>query len=307
MRSLAITIALFAASAPLSSEAQAKSPPVAASAIAEQRMAHISVVTIGHGSPIVLIPGLGSPRAVWDEMVPALARNHKVYLVQVNGFGGDSPGANLTPGILDGIVADLSKFLTAEKAGPVRLVGHSMGGLASLMFARAHPDQVERLMIVDALPYFPVLLARNGTEPTPEQIAGAATMMRDQVAARYGKPVNPATVKGDVDGLALKPESRAKMTIWAAQADPRVTAQLLFEDMSTDMRPALPSLAMPITVITPWSDSAFGEERTTAFYGRQYAGARNVTFVGIAEAGHMVMLDQPKLFAGALEEFVKQQ
>ncbi len=307
MRTFAIALTLSAASVPFWSEAQAKSPSAAASAAAEQRLAHISVVTIGHGSPIVLIPGLGSPRAVWDEMVPALARNHKVYLVQVNGFGGDSPGANLTPGILEGISADLSAFLTAEKAGPVRLVGHSMGGLVSLMFAQAHPEQVDRLMIVDALPYFPVLLARNGIEPTPEQVAGAARMMRDQVAARYGKPVDPATVKGDVDGLALKPESRAKMTAWVAQADPRVTAQLLFEDMSTDMRPALSSLALPITVVTPWSDSAFGKERTAAFYARQYAGARNVTLVPIAEAGHMVMLDQPALFAHALEAFAKQQ
>ena len=160
-------------------------------------------------------------------------------------------------------------------------------------------------MIVDALPYFPVLLARNGVEPTPEQVAGAATIMRDQLAARYGKPVDPETIKGDVAGLALKPESRAKMTEWAAQADSRVTAQLLYEDMSTDMRPALSSLAMPITVVTPWSTSAFGEERTASFYRRQYDGARSITFVPIAEAGHMVMLDQPKLFAAALAAFAE--
>ena len=82
MRSLAITLALFAASTSHWSATNAKSPPLAAeaspSASAEQRLAHISVITVGHGSPVVLIPGLASPRAVWDEMVPALARNHKV-------------------------------------------------------------------------------------------------------------------------------------------------------------------------------------------------------------------------------------
>ncbi|MEO6199331.1 MAG: alpha/beta hydrolase [Sphingomicrobium sp.] len=305
MRPFAPIFAALATATLIAPAADARSPLPSAAAAAEQQLPHISVQTIGRGSPVVLIPGLGSPRAVWDGVVPALARDHRVFLVQVNGFGGDSPGANLKPGILDGIVADLSAFLTAEKVGPVRLVGHSMGGLASLMFARAHPHQVERLMIVDALPYFPVLLARDGVMPTPEQIAGAATMMRDQVAARFGKPVDPATVKADVDGLALKPESRRLMSAWAASADPRVTAGLLYEDMTTDMRPALPDLAMPITVITPWSDSAFGEARTAAFYRRQYAGTPNVSFVGIAEAGHMVMLDQPALFAAALGAFAK--
>lgn len=305
MRRFALTLAVLAASTLTAPSAEARTPLASASAAAEHRFSHISVQTIGQGRPVVLIPGLGSPRAVWDGVVPALARDHRVYLVQVNGFGGDSPGANLKPGILDGIVADLSSFLAAEKVGPVRLVGHSMGGLASLMFARAHPDQVERLLIVDALPYFPVLLARDGVMPTPEQVADAAAMMRDQVAARYGKPADPATVKADVDGLALKPESRRLMSAWAASADPRVTAGLLYEDMMTDMRPALTSLTLPITVITPWSDSAFGEQRTAAFYRRQYAGAPNVSYVGIAEAGHMVMLDQPALFAAALEEFAQ--
>ena len=307
MRILAMILAACAASTLDWSGANAASPPAIAPTHAEQRLAHISVVKVGHGSPVVLIPGLGTPRAVWDAMVPALARNHSVYLVQVNGFGGDLPGSNLSPGILDGIVADLSAFVTAEKLGPVRLVGHSMGGLTSLMFARAHPEQVDRLMIVDALPYFPALLARGGVEPTAEQVASVAAMMRDQVAARYGKPADPAAIKADVDGFALKPESRVKMAQWAAQADPRVTAQVLFEDMSTDMRPALPSLDMPITIVTPWSTSAFGEERTTAFYRLQYAGAKNITFVPIAEAGHMVMLDQPELFASTLEAFADRQ
>src|SRR5689334_4442385 len=154
----------------------------------EQRLPHISVIQKGSGPGVVFIPGLSSPRASWDSVTAGLAKEHTLYLVQVNGFAGDAPGANLNPGILDGIVADLSAYLNSQKAGRVHLVGHSMGGLASLMFARAHPSQVDRLMIVDALPYFPVLLARGGAVPSPEQVDPIARMMRDTVVARYGKP-----------------------------------------------------------------------------------------------------------------------
>ena len=70
-------------------------PSHAATPAAETRMPHISVVATGKGSPVILIPGLSSPRAVWDGVVPGLAKTHRVYVVQVNGFGGDAPGANL--------------------------------------------------------------------------------------------------------------------------------------------------------------------------------------------------------------------
>jgi hypothetical protein len=168
-----------------------------------------------------------------------------------------------------------------------------------------HPSQVDRLMIVDALPYFPVLLARGGPVPSPAEVDPIATMMRDKVKARYGRPMDPATTKADVDSLAMNPASRVKMAQWAAQADPRVTGQLLYEDMSTDLLPALPTLTMPITVVVPWTDTPFGQDRTMAFYHRQYDAAPKVSFAPVAQAGHFVMLDQPAKFRAELDAFLR--
>ncbi len=55
----------------------------------------------------------------------------------------------------------------------------------------------------------------------------------------------------------------------------------------------------------PWTDARFGEERTLAFYKRQYAALPKVEFVGIGDAGHFVMLDQPTAFGAAVDAFVK--
>jgi len=278
--------------------------PVLARPTTETRLAHISIVTLGKGSPVVFVPGLASPRAVWDGVATNLARAHRVYLVQVNGFGGDAPGANLAPGLLDGIVADLSAVLAKDHAKPVRFVGHSMGGLLGLKFAKAHPAQLARLMIVDALPDFAVLLARGGVMPTPAQIEGAAAMMRTATAARYGQPMTAAAIAAGVDSLALTEPARTKMRGWAAAADARVAGQAIYEDMTTDLRPDLVRIATPITVVVPWSDTGFGKDRTLAFYKTQYAGTPTVTFVPIANAGHFAMLDQPAAFAAALDAFV---
>lgn len=301
MKKLIIAAALAAIATPLPAVAAPASPPVA-KAEAEVRMDHISIVKLGSGSPVFLIPGLASPRAVWDGVAPELAKSHAIYLVQVNGFAGDEPGANLKPGILDGIVSDLAAFMTREKIGSAPVIGHSMGGLAGLMFAKAHSDKVDKLMIVDSLPFFAVLLARGEEEPTAASVEPVARMMRDRVAARYGKPVD---VTSDVAGLALKPESRARMAAWAAAADPRVTGQAMYEDMTTDLRPSLASIKTPLTVVVPWSSSAFGKDGTLAFYARQYSGAPNVAYVDIAEAGHFVMLDQPDSFGSAVAAFLK--
>ena len=97
------------------------------------------------------------------------------------------------------------------------------------------------------------------------------------------------------DSLALTP---------AARADARVAGQAIYEDMTTDLRPALPAFAAPMTVVVPWTAAGFGKERTLAFYGAQYAGARTVRFVPVADAGHFVMLDQSAAFRDALDVFL---
>lgn len=267
---------------------------------AEQRLPHISIVSVSQGSPVVLIPGLGSPRDIWGALVPALARNHRLILVQVNGFGGSDPGANFAPGVLDGIVADLHTYLTAERIGAAAVIGHSMGGLAAMKLALADPQDVERLMIVDALPFFGALIDEKASV---DEVRPVAQMMQRKVASTYGQPTDRAAAEANVKGLSLKPGSIAKMVAWSLAADPRVTGELLFEDMTTDLRPQLASLAAPTTLLYPFAAVA-DEPKTLAFYKRQYATAPEIAFEGIAESAHMVMLDQPERFAAAVARFL---
>ncbi|WP_241659476.1 alpha/beta fold hydrolase [Sphingomonas glacialis] len=271
----------------------------------EVRLPHISIVTIGTGSPVILIPGLASPRAVWDGVAPALAAKHRVILVQVNGFGGDDPGANLQPGVLDGIVADLDGYIAAEKLQNALVVGHSMGGLVGLMLAKAHPSDLSRLMIVDSLPFFAVIMAPPGVDPTPAMVAPYAAKMRDGIVATYGKPLSDEMVAAQTRGLALKPSSVVTMSAWAKAADPRVTGEAMYEDLTTDLRPSLATIATPITMLYPWNAASLPKAKADAFYRKQYAAAPHIAFVDIAESAHMVMLDQPEAFKAAVVAFVE--
>ena len=282
-------------------------PPATARGVATApnvQMDHISVEVVGTGPAVILIPGLASPRAVWDGVVPELARSHTVILVQVNGFGGSAPGANLSPGVLAGVVADLHTLIATRRLTGAAVIGHSMGGLAAMMLARDHPADVGRLLIVDALPWFAVLMAPPGVDLTQAMVEPRARVMRDSVAAGYGKPLSDAAAQAQTQGLALHADSIAHMAAWARTADARVTAQAMYEDMTTDLRVDLSGIATPITLIYPWN-AASPRERVEPFYRRQFANAPHVAFVPVGDSAHFVMLDQPTEFATAVADFLK--
>ncbi len=265
------------------------------------QMAHISVVVHGKGTPVILIPGLSSPRAVWDGVVPVLAERHRVYVVQVNGFGGDAPGANLSPGILDGVVADLHALIAKETIAGAPVIGHSMGGLVALMLAKAHPADAGKLMIVDSLPFIGTLFAPSATVAMVEPQAKA---MRDAQVASYGKPASDAMATATANRLALKPGSRTLVAAWFKAADPRVSGQAMYEDMTTDLRPAMTGIATPITLLYPWNAAGPDKAAADALYKTAYADAPHVTFVDIGDAAHFVMLDQPAAFETAVTAFL---
>ena len=174
-----------------------------------------------------------------------------------------------------------------------------------MMLAKEHSGDVGQLMIVDALPYFAVLMAPPGIDPTAAMVEPQAKLMRDKVAANYGKPLDPETVDAQTKGLALKPRSIEKMKAWAAAADARVSAQAMYEDLTTDLRPDLPGIATPITLVYPWNANGPTEQMAAAFYHKQYAAAPHITYVDIADSAHMVMLDQPERFYEAVSAFLQ--
>lgn len=283
----AATLTLAAPLAP----AAAQSTEAAAPAM---QMEHISVVSIGKGDPVILIPGLASPRAVWDGIAPALAKTHRVLLVQINGFGGDDPRANTKPGIIDGVVADLDRLIVGEKLGKPAIIGHSMGGLTGLKFALAQPDRVGRLMVVDALPFFGTLISPNATVAMVEPQAAA---MRDRIKA---------TPKGQGAGapnMSITPEGQAQVAKWSSAADPAVVAQTLYEDFTTDLRPDMARIRTPVTMLYPSSD-AVPHARAEPLYSTAYAGVPQAKLVEMPGSYHFIMLDQPARFAEEVKAFL---
>lgn len=80
-----------------------------------------------------------------------VAQRARVLLYDLRGHG----KSERTPAgySLEDMVADLEALLGAARVeAPVVLVGNSFGGLLALSFARAHPERVHALALVDAHP-----------------------------------------------------------------------------------------------------------------------------------------------------------
>ena len=221
---------------------------------------------MGSGSPVVLIPGLSSPRAVWDDIAPQLAAKHKVYLVQVNGFGGDDPGANLQPGVLDGIVADLHAYLAEHKAAPARgdrpFDGRARRADAGQGTPGRHRRGDDRRCAA---------LCRRIFVPgaTVAQLEPQAKAMRDQMAASFGKP-NPRTPRPRAEWRSTPPRRRRSRVDGQGRR-----ARLGPGDVrGSDHRPAPRhgSIATPMTLVLPYSE-AMPKERAEPFYRAEYASA----------------------------------
>ncbi len=261
-----------------------------------------SVVVEGRGPDVILIPGLASPRAVWDGARAALGGKYRLHLVQLAGFGGTAPGVNANGAILDPAVEELDRYIVANKLRAPAIVGHSMGGLMGLMLAKAHPGSVGRLMIVDALPFIGTLFSPNATVAA---IRPQATMMRDMMLASASRK-GPRQAM-EVPFMSITPVGAAQVTAWSSQADPSVSARAMFEDMTTDLRPALPAIRTPITMLYPYSSKSLSADGAKAIYETAYRGTPNVRLVPVPESFHFIMLDQPKLFAVALRDFLAEK
>jgi pimeloyl-ACP methyl ester carboxylesterase len=93
----------------------------------------------GAGPPLVLLHALGSSRAVWDPVVPALAERFDVLAVDLPGFGDSAPlppDVEPTPALLAATVAGLLDELGIERP---HLVGNSLGGWVAVELAQLRP------------------------------------------------------------------------------------------------------------------------------------------------------------------------
>jgi pimeloyl-ACP methyl ester carboxylesterase len=269
--------------------------------VAEPVSNRITVTVRGAGPDVLLIPGLACSSAVWDATATRLESRYRLHIVQVAGFAGSPPGANAKGPVIQPVVDAIDAYIKTNQLKSPKVIGHSLGGLMGLMLAVQHPEDTYKLMIVDSLPFFGVLAgATNAAEAAP-----FAAGMRDRILAG----TQDAYAQGETNvmrSLVKSPAGCKAATAWAVASDKSVVARAMDEDMTTDIRPSLHEIKIPVTILYPW-DPLSGRPHATfdKVYQEAYAPLTNKAVVRIDGSFHFIMLDQPDVFATQVDTFLK--
>ena len=268
-----------------------------------------TVEVIGQGPDVILIPGLASSRAVWDDLTAELARTHRVHRVQIAGFAGLPPGPNAEGPVVQPFVEALAAYI--EEAGLERpaVIGHSMGGFSGLLLAQQRPELVSRLLIVDAAAFFSALGNPSATaesaKPGADRFKATVLGLSDQQFA--------AGQQGMASVMMKTAARRPLMVEWSVATDRRVMAQAAWEVMTTDARPGLPAMTTPTTVLYAFDESMsqpgrpVTPETMDGLWRAAYQGLPNANLVRIDGSYHFIMFDQPDRFRAEVERFLSPQ
>lgn len=255
------------------------------------------------GKPdVVLIPGLASSREGWAAEARLLAPNYRLHLIQIDGFAGNPAGPNQSAPFLMPVLEEIDAYLKTLPTKPV-VIGHSLGGTLGLALAIHHADDVRKLVIVDALPFYGLLF---GPDATPESIKPQAEAMLKQITGLT--PEQYAAMQPMMaQGMCKDPEGQKQIVTASRASDRAVVAEAMREDMLLDLRPGLSNLNVPTLLLYPSDPSFPGADlpRTDALYRAAYKPAASVTLVRIDDSRHFIQFDQPAKLDAAIEPFLK--
>jgi esterase len=151
------------------------------------------------GAPwVVCTHGLSRNAHVFDDLAPHLAAKYHVIAVDVRGRG-DSEWGPPTEYLPQNYVTDLARMLEELGVARVSLIGTSMGGMISMMYAGGWPERVERLVLND----IGCDIDPEGVARIAGKVSGAPERFKDiDEVVQYYKKNYPAMAKMADDVVA---------------------------------------------------------------------------------------------------------
>jgi pimeloyl-ACP methyl ester carboxylesterase len=283
--------------------------------ISEPRL-RVRVNELGAGDPVLFIHGGNSVGASWLPLLAPLAADHRCIVPDRPGCGLTSQfnyrGVDLRRHGVDFVRALLDEL--GEKR--VAIVGNSMGGYFALVFALACPERVSRLVVIGepanaegAPRLFHRLVGTRGVNTVLYK--GPLKPARDAAGVRAGFAksklvADPGRVSDALcECLAAGAWIPGATTSWTTMVErvfvPAGWGMLARDSLGTHkLASELPHLEQPTLFL--WGDK---DPLGAPSVGQSLAAVMPHARVQVvADAGHLPWLDQPKICADAVVEFL---
>lgn len=254
------------------------------------------------GSPTLLVHGFPESWWAFHRLIPLLAAQHRVFAVDLRGFGDSATGSADSATAAD----DLHALIGALDVGPVHLTGQDVAGGTVFRLASTHPEDVLSLTAIE------MGLAGFGLEGLADVTHGgswhigvlAATGIPElllvgrerEFLGQFAFPAMTA-VQGSITDADIAEFARgyARPGGWSGAIG--LYRSMLSEGEELTELAARAPLRMPVLAVGA-GGGAFTEATMTAAVG---TSVESVTLEGV---GHYAALEAPERLAEAILGFV---
>jgi pimeloyl-ACP methyl ester carboxylesterase len=251
----------------------------------------------GDGPPLVMLHGLSGHARTWDHTAAALSGTYRVLALDQRGHGDSDWAPQYGFGPMAG---DLLAFLDALALGEVTLMGLSMGGLVSIVFAAAHPERVRRLVILDIGPEIAPADARNvAASMAANDVFGSVDEAVAQARAANPRPTDEALRHRVSHSLRSQPDGTITFKMDKAL---RTQRGAIFDHTADQLWAAWRSVRCPVLLVRGADSEVLAAETAQ----RMLAENPHAEFASVPDCGHSITLDNPEGLLVALDPWLAQ-
>jgi len=237
----------------------------------------------------------GAAHAHWFDFVASdFSADYHVRALDLRGHG-DSAWAEPPEYSHERFASDLAEVVEKLDLHDFVLIGHSMGGMAALIYAATYPGRVGKLVVVDTTLHMAADRIAAMREVGARQGSSYATL--DEFVARYRlRPAGTTAEPGIIRHVAENAARQSDDGSWRHKFDRNIYVQRV----SVDGLPYWNRIGIPALLVKGDRSPRI----TPQIFARAKARCPHLELAEVSRSDHHVTLDNPSGFVRAVKEFL---
>ncbi|WP_297790561.1 alpha/beta fold hydrolase [uncultured Marinobacter sp.] len=261
--------------------------------IGELDIAYLRNQKITNGTPVVLLHGFGANKDNWIRFAGELTDDFNVYAIDLPGHGDSSKELDLGYRFEDQ-VQHVSRIIAALDIDQPHMMGNSMGGAITALYAATFPGQVRSAVLFDPAGIFEydselVELVTEGDNPLIPKKPGDFDRLLDFALEK--RPFAPWPILDVMEEKAIA-NREVNEVIFAAIRD---------SGYEPGFRNDIERIEAPVLVVWGKKDRVINYRNSDIFVER-IPHARKVLLDGV---GHAPMIEVPEESARLFRQFIQ--
>lgn len=255
------------------------------------------VEVVGEGEPLLLLHGFTGSVTTWYPFVSEW-KERKLVMVDIIGHGKTDCPDDIERYTVESVAIDLYELLKQLGIAKVHVLGYSMGGRLALTFAIRYPQCVKTLILESSSPGLKTEEERTARRQSDEALA---TMIEQHGVAAFVKKWEQLPLFATQKQLPLEQQENIRRERLSQSAKGLANS---LRGMGTGNQPSwwehLKSLSIPTLLLCGERDEKFCQ-----LAAEMQERMSNAQLVKISCAGHAIHVEQPKIFAKIVNEFIE--